>query len=86
MLELHSGHNILPPLGRDNFIHYLREQQAQTSQKNNLVVELTRNRFLSSIITKMGQMLREGRKIPLNPFNHTMGFQPHYEGKEQSLK
>lgn len=71
MLELHSGHT-LPPLGRDNFIHYLREKQTQTSKKNNLVTELALNRFLSSIIKKMGQKLREGKE---GTFKF---FQPHY--------
>lgn len=71
VLELHSGHNILPPPGRDNFIHYLREQQTQTSKNNNLVTELTLNRFLSSIITKKGWKLWEGK---VGTFNF---FQPH---------
>lgn len=30
VLELHSGHSILPPLGKDIFVHYIREKQTQT--------------------------------------------------------
>lgn len=29
----YTGHNRLPPLGRNNFIHYLGEKQTQTSKK-----------------------------------------------------
>lgn len=40
VLELHSGHNMVLPLGKDIFVHYLREKQAQTLKKISLVTTL----------------------------------------------